>query len=84
MSDITTKERLASVKRIKEMTFSNLRRLYETHKISKKDYSATHTLVLDLEKLLQQMNDRGLEWDRLIAFIAQDDKDYIEDIFSQP
>jgi len=84
MDNVSTKDRLVGVKRIKAMTFSNLRKLYDTGNLSKNEYRATHTLVIDLEKLLQQMEARQLEWDQLIAFIAKDDKDYLEDIFSQP
>lgn len=84
MSEITTKQRRAAVRRIKEMTFSNLRRLYDTQKLSKDDYRATHTLVLDLEKLLESMDDRGLTWEQLLQFISEDDKRYHEEIFSQP
>jgi hypothetical protein len=39
---------------------------------------------MDLEKLLEQMEARDLTWEQLLQFIAQDDKRYLEDLFSQP
>ncbi len=84
MSEITTKQRLAAVQRIKVMTFSNLRKMYEVKQLNKEDYRITHTSILELEELLKRMDDRDLTWEQLLQFIALDDKKYYEDLFSQP